>query len=199
MSDLPFDPLAEARRQYEARGYGSLDCMEAVTALNRAQQILKERLDEVLAPFGLTAARYEVLAVVCFSSDQALPMSTVAARLMVHAASVTYAIGQLEERDLVVRRIDADDGRRVLATATAEGLDVMAKATEALVSHRFGLDGVEDREAHRLARTVDGLRLSAGDVTEETLGKVADGAMASRSNSQNPVRRLAESVSHSPR
>ena len=56
------DPIAEARRQWVAHGWeDSAAGMAAVTTLTRVQQILAGRVEEALAPVGLTFARFEIL------------------------------------------------------------------------------------------------------------------------------------------
>ena len=71
---LGFDPIAEARHQWEAHGWGTAAAgMEAVTAVMRVQQLLLAAIDEALEPFGLTFARFELLALLSFTREGALP------------------------------------------------------------------------------------------------------------------------------
>ena len=59
---LPFDPIAEARRQWSEHGWGEVaPAMAVVTSIMRLQQVLLSKGDAALRPFGLTFARYEVL------------------------------------------------------------------------------------------------------------------------------------------
>ena len=59
VSRLPFDPIDEARRQWQKRwGAAPLPSMTAVTSIKRTQQILMARLNELLKPFSLTFPRY---------------------------------------------------------------------------------------------------------------------------------------------
>lgn len=82
---LPFDPAAEARRQWEAYGWAeAAPGMAAVTSVMRAQQVFLSRIDDLLAGDGLTFARYEVLVLLSFSRAGALPLGKVGARLQVH-------------------------------------------------------------------------------------------------------------------
>jgi len=53
---LPFDPIDEAARQWGLRWSG-VPQMHAVTSLMRVQQLVINRLDEILKPHGLTFAR----------------------------------------------------------------------------------------------------------------------------------------------
>jgi hypothetical protein len=59
---LRIDPIAEARRHWEARWDAEPSrAMAAVTSLMRAQQVLMARLNDLLRPHGLTFPRYEAL------------------------------------------------------------------------------------------------------------------------------------------
>src|SRR5689334_5312433 len=83
---LPFDPIEEARRQWIEHGWADVaDGMAAVTSIMRAQQLFLGRVDNVLRPYELTFARYELLMLLVFSRTGALPLSRIGARLQVHA------------------------------------------------------------------------------------------------------------------
>ena len=117
----PFDPIAEAHRQWSDRWPEQADHMAAVTSVMRVQQLLLSRVEDTLKPYGLTFAAYEALRLLAFTRRGSLPMGKMGERLMVHPASVTNAIGRLEQRGLVQRHMSPDDRRVVLATITAAG------------------------------------------------------------------------------
>ena len=160
---LPWDPIAEARRNWELHGWPAPAAMAAVTSLTRAQQIVQRRIDAVLRPLHLTFARYEALALLRFSRGGALPLGKMGQRLQVHPASVTNAVDRLEASGLVRRVAHPTDGRTVLAEITAAGRDAVDEATAALGEVRFGLDGLDDREAETLTAQLVALRRAAGD------------------------------------
>lgn len=162
---LPFDPIAEARRNWDAHGWPEGDVMAAVTSVMRAHQILIGAVNRILAPLGLTFARYEVLVLLTFSRTGALPLGRIGERLQVHAASVTNAIDRLEADALVRRRPHPTDGRAVLAEITAEGRRRVHEATQRLTAERFGADGLDDPAAQRLTALLADLRAGAGDYT----------------------------------
>lgn len=162
---LPFDPIAEAERQWRARDWAAPDAMAAVTSIVRAHQILLGRINQILEPLGLTFARYEVLVLLTFSRRGALPLKIVGERLQVHPASVTNAIDRLEEAGLVRRAPNPRDGRGVLAELTDAGAEVARAATRRLTDARFGADGLSDTAARRLTATIRDLRRQAGDFT----------------------------------
>lgn len=160
----PTDPIAEARRQWVSHELEAPDVMAAVTSVFRVHQLLLGRLNELLAPFQLTFARYELLQLLAFSRRGELPLSVVASRLQVHAASVTNAVARLEQAGLVARAPHPEDGRAVLATITDAGRRQAAEATSVLTTARFGADGLDDVDAQAVATLLTPLRAAAGDL-----------------------------------
>ncbi len=168
---LPFDPIAEARRQWRARGWGEDVAMAAVTSIFRAQQILLARITEVLRPMDLTFARYEVLALLTVSRRGALPLGRIGERLQVSPASVTNAIDRLAKDGLVRRDPHPTDGRTTLAVLTEDGRELLVRATRALEEIRYGAEGLDDEGAGTVLEALGPLRASAGDVAAEKLGR----------------------------
>lgn len=160
---LAFDPVAEARRNWERHGWSSVDAMAAATSITRAHQILLARIDETLRPYGLTFSRFEALALLHFSGRGCLPMGKVGERLQVHAASVTNTIDRLERDGHVVRRRHPDDGRTVLACITDVGREVVERAARSLGDVGFGLAGTETVDHARVTEVLAPVRRNAGD------------------------------------
>jgi DNA-binding MarR family transcriptional regulator len=161
---LPFDPIAEARRQWEAHGLPEAAAMAATTSVMRAQQVVLARVDAALRPLGLTFARYEALMLLSFTKRGRLPMAKIGARLMVHPASVTHTVDRLEQQGLVRRERHPTDGRTTLAVLTPAGRRLARRATKAVGAVRFGM-GVDDRRADALVELLTALRADAGDFT----------------------------------
>ena len=160
----PFDPIAEAHRQWSARWPAHADHMAAVTSVMRVQQLLLSRVEDTLKPFGLTFASYEALRLLAFTRRGSLPMGKMGERLMVHPASVTNAIRRLEDRGLVQRHLSPDDRRVVLATITEEGRAVASSATAALNEASFGMAAVSREQAAEAAAALRAIRAAVGDV-----------------------------------
>lgn len=165
MSDpLSFDPIAEAGRQWRARwGEEATPPMAAVTSIMRAQQILIARLNDALAPFELSFARYEALMLLAFSRRGSLPLGKMGARLQVHPASVTNLIDGLERLGYVTRAPHPSDRRTTLATITERGREVAASATEILNDMRFGTDPLDRDDLVAISDILHRLRAGAGD------------------------------------
>jgi DNA-binding MarR family transcriptional regulator len=161
---LRFDPIVEAEGQWSAHGWSDqASGMAVVTSIMRLQQIFLARADAVLRPLGLTFARYEVLMLLSFSRQGALPLGKVGERLQVNAASVTNAVDRLEADGLVTRRSNPDDGRGTLACVTAAGRRRATTATSAMNEHVFTDIGMAEPKVSSLFDLLADLRRAAGD------------------------------------
>lgn len=161
---LPFDPIAEARRQWVEHGWAdAADGMAAITSIIRVEQIVLGRAEALLRPLGLTFARYELLVLLDFSSRGEMPLGKLGARLQVHPASVTNAVNRLESDGLVERVPHPDDGRTTLARITPEGRRIAAEATKVLNEQVFSDLGWTNSELRTLFRVLRKFREAAGD------------------------------------
>lgn len=164
---LPFDPIAEAGRHWEARwGADSAVPMMAVTSVMRVHQLLLARLNDALEPHGLTFARYEALMLLFFSRTGSLPLGKIGTRLQVHPTSVTNLIDGLERSGLATRSAHPNDRRTTLATITERGREVAAASTQTLNGIEFGTAPLTPKELGAITRIVRGVRLEAGDFVD---------------------------------
>src|ERR1700722_6551853 len=137
---LSFDPIREARRQWDEHwGDTATPSMAAVTSIMRAQQIILARLNELLDPLDLTFPRYEALMLLFYSRKGELPLGKISDRLQVHRASVTNVIAKLVDSGYVNRVQHGTDRRTVLAVITASGKRAARRATKRLNAARFGI------------------------------------------------------------
>ena len=161
---LRFDPILEARRQWEAHGWEeAAPGMAAVTSVIRAHQIYMARVEAVLRPFDLSFARYELLMVLLFSRRGSLPLNKLGSRLQVHPTSVTNAVQRLEKQGMLRRLPHPTDGRTTLAEITPAGRKVARKATDALNAEVFTRPGLDPGAVVSLLDVLASLRAGAGD------------------------------------
>jgi DNA-binding MarR family transcriptional regulator len=159
---LPFDPIAEARRQWDER-WPAGEAMAAATSIMRGQQIVLARVDEALRPFDLTFARYEALVLLAFSRSGSLPLGKMGERLMIHPTSVTNIVDRLEAQGLVRRTAHPNDRRITLCEITPEGRSVMESSTAAVVAASLGTSGLGEHDLEVLTDVIGKLRRAAGD------------------------------------
>ena len=161
----PRDPIREAHRQWVAHGWEeAADGMAMVTSLIRVQQLLLERIDEVLRPLELTFARYEVLMLLSFARSGSLPMARIGSLLQVHPTSATSAVARLEAQGWVERSRSAADGRVVLASVTDAGRAVATRATDGLNREVFSEPGLPPEGVTQLTALLEEHRRAAGDL-----------------------------------
>ncbi|HEX3615155.1 MAG TPA: MarR family transcriptional regulator [Solirubrobacteraceae bacterium] len=161
---LAFDPIAEARRQWDLHWRSeATPQMVAVTSIMRAQQILMQRLNALLEPHDLTFPRYETLMVLYYSRAGELPLGKLSDRLQVHRASVTNVIDKLEASGYVVRVAHERDRRTILARISDRGRDVAASATQTLNRAQFATAPLPTAACEQLFELLEPLRREAGD------------------------------------
>lgn len=166
-SPLPMDPIAEARRQWIVHGWtDAADGMAAFSSVMRTHQIMYSRVDAVLKPLGLSYARLEMLRLLTFTRDGALPMASASARLQVHPTSVTNVVDRLERDGLVRRRAHPTDGRATLVEVTGAGRTLVEEATAVLNDQVFVEPGIPAADLRRLTQILARFRRHSGDFTD---------------------------------
>ena len=153
-AQAPLDPIAEAVGQWNDHDLGALEHMEATTAIMRIQQLIVARIDSKLRPYNLTFPQYEALVLLHFSRDGALPLGRMGRRLMVHPATVTNTVDQLESKGFVNRQPHSADRRSILAKITPKGRKTAVAASESLVGVKFGIEGMTSGEARSIATAI---------------------------------------------
>lgn len=164
---LAFDPIEEARKNWHNANWPAGDFMATATAITRAHQIVLGRMNEALAPHGLTLSRFEALAVLRFTRSGAMPLGRLGDRLQVHPASVTNTVDRLENDGLVTRASHAADRRTVLASITPLGREVVEAAAESLGTISFGVAELSADQRGRLDQSLRVLRSAAGDFADD--------------------------------
>ena len=159
---LPFDPIAEARRHWDER-WPSGSAMAAATSIMRAQQIVLARVDDALKPFDLTFARFEALVLLTFSRAGALPLGKMGERLMIHPTSVTNIVDRLEGQGLVRRVPHPTDRRTTLCEITDEGRARVESAAAAVAAADLGMAGLSGAELDELTELLVRFRRAVGD------------------------------------
>jgi DNA-binding MarR family transcriptional regulator len=158
------DPIAEARRQWRAHGWAdAAEGMAAVTSVMRAQQLLLTQIDGLLRPFGLTFARFELLRLLSFASEQRMTMRRAGQRLQVHPTSLTSLAARLAEDALIERVANPADGRSAVLVLTTAGERLVEEATAVLNTEVFEAIGLTSDDIAALVEVLGRFRAARGD------------------------------------
>jgi DNA-binding MarR family transcriptional regulator len=98
---------------------------EAFLNLSRSQSVLQSPLEDVLKPFGITGAQYNVLRILRGSGPQGLCRNEIRDRLVTRMPDVTRLLDRMEEAGLVLRARDSEDRRLVATRLTAAGRELV--------------------------------------------------------------------------
>ncbi|TGD37635.1 MULTISPECIES: PH domain-containing protein [Brevibacterium] len=155
------DPVSMAARSWEQR-WPERDRMQTATELMRAHRLLITNLDERLRPLGLTYARYEVLLLLFFDQQGALPLVELTDHLQVEASSSFSTVRWLEDNDLIERILEPEYDGEVLAKITAKGRAMTDRASQILADAGFGLSSMSEAECRQLANLLSRQRRIRG-------------------------------------
>jgi DNA-binding MarR family transcriptional regulator len=125
--------------------------------LTRAERLLNRRLRATLDAEGYTVDAWRVL---CLLSDGAgHHMSEIAEQAFLPAATLTKLVDHLVDENLVYRRIDPVDRRRIRAYLTPRGRNVHHRINSSVLAgwERLPTTQDDDRLGELLARLVDAL------------------------------------------
>jgi DNA-binding MarR family transcriptional regulator len=114
-------------------------------ALNKAQHILRLKIDESVRKLALTAPQYAALATL--SEEPDLSGAALARRCFVTPQTMTGIISNLVDAGLVTREPDPEHGRILQIRLTFRGADLL-------------------RQAHRAVETIEAKMVAELDVAE---------------------------------
>lgn len=129
LQDYDADAVCRAARSIgQQYPWADLDTIETVVTLLRMQGRLARNLDEQFRPFGLTAAKFDLLLVLHRAPGQRLTMWEIGRHLRVTRTNVTGLVDGLERDNLVRRLPHPEDRRSLLAELTPAGEDLVHRA-----------------------------------------------------------------------
>jgi DNA-binding MarR family transcriptional regulator len=119
--------------------------------LSQAERRVSERLSAALELEGLTLAQWRVLSLLADGAGH--PMTEAAEFAMLPAPTLTKVVDRMVSSNLVYRRPDLGDRRRVLIYSTARGRRLHQRLAPTLgPAVRVLGDGADEQDAAQLAR-----------------------------------------------
>lgn len=104
----------------QSRPFGSPE-QEAYLNIVRTAAMLMDRFEQMLKPFGITSAQYNVLRILRGAEPQGLCRNDLRDRMLTRMPDVTRLLDRMEEAGLVVRSRNAEDRRLVTTRITDQG------------------------------------------------------------------------------
>ena len=138
------------RELRQAKPFTSLE-QEASLSVERTAAVLRHELAEVLRPFGVTPAQYNVLRILRGAGARGLCRHEIGDRLVTQVPDVTRLLDRMEEAGLATRERSTDDRRLVTTRITAEGLTLLEQIEEPLAKlHARQLSHLTPRQLRTL-------------------------------------------------
>lgn len=119
-----------------------------VQVLSRAERSVTRRLTEIVEAHGSTVEQWRVLTLL--SDGQGHPMGELAEFAFVPPPTLTRIVDRMVDDNLVYRRIDTGDRRRVLVVASTRGRRLYLKLQRALRGQLVPVLTADDAEVARL-------------------------------------------------
>lgn len=119
----------------------------ASTLIVRSARVITARIDEVIAPLGLSMPKFEVLALLVAAPEGEMSFAELKRAMYMHPATMGHTLRLLEADGLVKRRPHDVDRRAYIAIVTAKGRTTARKGLDALHEIRFGLEGLSPATA----------------------------------------------------
>jgi DNA-binding MarR family transcriptional regulator len=126
---------------------------ELVLALSDAERRVTRRLSQVLAHHDCTTERWRALTLLSRGAGHS--MTELSEFTQLPPASLTRLVDRLVDDNLVYRKADARDRRRVIVHITPRGRALQRRLSEAIAAERDAI--VADVGEHQLSQLLDSL------------------------------------------
>lgn len=98
---------------------------EGAIGIVRTADLLRRRFSGLVEPHGVSGQQYNVLRILRGARPEALPVLTIAERMIERTPGITRLLDRLERKGLVRRERCASDRRQVLCEITRKGLALL--------------------------------------------------------------------------
>jgi DNA-binding MarR family transcriptional regulator len=111
------------------------------------QNIMAERMAEILKPFDLSAEQYNVLRILRGQKGKPASMGTIQERMLAKNSNTTRLIDKLLLKELVTRTICPSNRRMMEVLITEKGLQLLAQLDPVVDAHEthFGKELTEEQ------------------------------------------------------
>jgi DNA-binding MarR family transcriptional regulator len=142
----------------QTRPWASLQ-EEVSLNIARTAAVLDHELAQVLKPYGITSTQYNVLRILRGAGETGLCRNEVGERLIRPVPDVTRLLDRMEQQALIDRRRVGDDRRFVTTYITAQGLELLVKLDDLILTfHRDRLSHLDSDQLKALVELLESVR-----------------------------------------
>ena len=107
---------------------------EAFLTVQRLASDLGQEVAELLRPYGLSTAQYNVLRILRGADDDGLACGEIAERLVAKDPDMTRLLDRLDDTGLVTRSRSTSDRRVITASISPAGLELLASIDQPMTA-----------------------------------------------------------------
>lgn len=137
-------------------GYEEALALKLFTVILRAHNSLMEIDKRDIRRYGLNQTEFGVLELLYHKGS--LPLQQIGEKILITSGSITYVINKLESKELISRKVCAEDRRIIYATLTEKGTELLSRIfpehTKALEKALGGLNSEEKKIAIDLIKKI---------------------------------------------
>jgi len=141
------------------------EALRGLTILLRASGSVTNMLKKDMQSYGLNPTEFTTMEVLYSLGEQ--PIQIIGNKVLLASSSITYVIDQLEEKNLVERKVNEKDRRVTLVSLTQEGFalmeDIFPQHTNII---RELFDDLSDDELSELTESLKTIGFKAVDMVE---------------------------------
>jgi DNA-binding MarR family transcriptional regulator len=133
---------------------------EATLSLVRTADVLFQRAGELLKPFDISPAQYNVLRILR-GAKEALACGQIAERMVSRDPDITRLLDRMERRGLITRARDGQDRRVVKTEIHSKGLRLLEEIDPIIAAHhQRQFAGFGEKKLRQLVEWMDQIRES---------------------------------------
>ena len=133
--------------QYRDRTYGD----KILVSIYYLRVMIERHLEKRLEPFGISAAQFRALSVICEAGEAGMPVYNLQQFVTEPGnGDVSRMIKRLENAGWVKRCPNKEDRRSVLAVATPEGCDLIERLTSKRETLEIDMPELDDEKGKAL-------------------------------------------------
>ncbi len=131
---------------------------ELLVSLLRTTDVLEERFDRLVKPFGISMTQYNVLRILRGAGPSGRTCGEIGERLIAREPDVTRLLERLEKAGYLARTRDTSDRRVVVTRITPAGLKLLSELDKPISELDGLLKPIGEKKIEKMLKLLDELR-----------------------------------------